>query len=182
MAGQVRCLVGHHYSITHGMGLRQNGESFGGNPEYHWISGYLLSILHVYCYHEHENWRDDLEEEDMIEPLKVGDRVLFVPNDRRYREPTWLDVVKVGRKWVYLSQRDFRLATDDMIVDGGQYSSPGRCYRSEEEYAAQLLRRAQWQQIREFVDRRYGTPPDGCDLEAVAKALGFTLKAEEPVT
>lgn len=118
----------------------------------------------------------------MSETLKVGDKVYFVRSGHSGRTyPEWLTVEKVGRKWVQLS-RDYRLPIGSMYIDGRGYASPGRCYMSQEDYERHQLRRAQWQLIREFVDRRYGNPPEGCDLDAVANALGFTLKVEEPVT
>lgn len=74
-------------------------------------------------------------------------------NPLRYSE---LKVEKVGRTWVTLDGGDrFGLHDDGRhYLDGGQYSSPGRVYRSREEYEAEKKRDDERTRLYELVSDR----------------------------
>ncbi len=69
----------------------------------------------------------------MTDEIKPGDKLYYVPSGNRNGKPSWVTVQKVGRKWITLPYR-MRCDKETLIVDGGDYQSPGRCYRSAEEY------------------------------------------------
>lgn len=63
--------------------------------------------------------------------MKIGDKFWYVTNSVRGSERGYeVEVVKVGRKWVYLSN-DQRVEKGETWVDGAGYSSPGRLWESE---------------------------------------------------
>lgn len=69
----------------------------------------------------------------MTDEIKPGDELYYVPSGNRNGNPSWITVQKVGRKWITLPYR-MRCDKETLVVDGGDYQSPGRCYRSAEEY------------------------------------------------
>ena len=112
--------------------------------------------------------------------LKVGDRLFLVPYSRvDCRAKTeWVTVATIGREWVTVAashtrQWRFRKSDPEMRLDWNGYSSPGRCYASEEAYKAEKENQKKWERIVTFVRGCHTTPPDGVDLDAVAKLLGI---------
>ena len=68
--------------------------------------------------------------------LTVGQELLYVPAYHR-KKPRMVKVIKVGRRWATLDNRS-RIDMQTLEADGGDYSSPGRCYNSPEEYEEHL--------------------------------------------
>lgn len=84
--------------------------------------------------------------------------------------PGFVTVTKVGRKWAEISARGYRIDKETLAIDGGGYTSPGRCYLTKDEHdAAENLRRA-WSKLRDYVDRKY-TAPEGVTVDAIEAAL-----------
>jgi hypothetical protein len=112
--------------------------------------------------------------------LTVGQTLIFVPSERRRGiDPVEVTVEKVGRKWAAISNRR-RIGIGDLAADGGQYSSPGRCYLSREEYDGKVRAESAWRALSRAIDQRWN-PPEGVSvakIEAAAKMLGLTLDAE----
>jgi hypothetical protein len=112
--------------------------------------------------------------------LTVGQKLIFVPGERRRGVgPVEVTVERVGRKWAAISN-GYRIGVDDLVADGGQYSCPGRCYLSREEYDAKARAEAAWRALARAIDQRWN-PPEGvgaAEIEAAAKMLGLTLDAE----
>lgn len=89
-----------------------------------------------------------------------------------------LTVEKVGNRWLTLSN-DYRVDKDTLEVDGGSYSSPGRCWLSQQEYEDAVAVRTAWnslgEQMRVF-------QPAGLTLEKIEEArrvLGMGINSGE---
>lgn len=107
--------------------------------------------------------------------MTCGDKFWYVARNLRYSERGYeVEVVKVGRKWVYLSN-DKRVEKGETWVDGAGYSSPGRLWESEAAWresveVSSLLRKIQ--------DRcQYGRAGDVSldDARTAAGLLGVPL-------
>jgi hypothetical protein len=107
-----------------------------------------------------------------IKPIEVGQELYYVPRDGR-QKPYSVTVTKVGRKWAETSSRGLRFGVSDFIVDGGNYSSPGRVYLSEADWIVERDRRAAWVEFRSKVDRLYSCPEHltEADINALLAAL-----------
>lgn len=115
--------------------------------------------------------------------ITEGTKLLFVPYERRFAQPEWLTVTKIGRKWVFLGTEHwpqrYKAKKGSREVDGGDYSSPGTLWPSEGAYNEHLELQKTW---REF-HRQLGssvTAPKGItkfDLEKAAAALGLNLNS-----
>ena len=114
---------------------------------------------------------------------EVGQKVWFVPHDSRTGTGRGLVVTSVGRKWVQLglaespqSALTYRVERGRRDVDGGQYSSPGNVYASEQAYNDHIALTVAWVKLgRAFVARE--APPGVVmdDILAAAKLLKVTL-------
>lgn len=104
--------------------------------------------------------------------LKVGDELYCVPK-YRLGDPRTVTVEKIGRKWATLAKREGRIRLSNWILDGGQLSSPGRCYENEEEY--QEYERRKDARLAFTRARAYTTMPEELtldDLREIAHKLG----------
>lgn len=64
--------------------------------------------------------------------LEVGQKLWYVPNSSRDNQQE-VTIQSIGRKWAkvcYVGNVDI----NTLEVDVGNYSSPGKCYLSQEEY------------------------------------------------
>ena len=64
--------------------------------------------------------------------LKVGQKLWYVPNDGRFESAREYTVKKVGRLFAELPDSRRRIRLDNLEVHVPNYSSPGRCYLSQE--------------------------------------------------
>src|SRR5690348_1248446 len=73
--------------------------------------------------------------ENSVTVLKVGQKLWCVPY-HRYGQPCEVTVVTIGRVWATIEgyRQGTRIDKRTLHMDGGQYSSPGRCYLSREEW------------------------------------------------
>lgn len=118
--------------------------------------------------------------------MKIGDKV-FVVWDRGHgsRDGDYMTVTKLGRDWVYLGDRALqRFRRDDpkMVLDGKQFSSPGRCYPTREDFTAERALNHTWDWFRQNVYNEGLSCPPGVTREniiAAAKLLGYT-RATDP--
>jgi hypothetical protein len=113
-------------------------------------------------------------------PLKVGDVLYFVPNERR-GPPREVTVESVGRKWATLKgyySSELRIDLKEWRADGKGYSSPGRCYLNASEYEFAIMRDKLWMQFRRAVECTYGHEPEPDSVIQAAKLLGIELPKE----
>jgi hypothetical protein len=107
--------------------------------------------------------------------LYVGQVLYYAPYDRRHsiRECS-VTVEKIGRKWVEISPHWVgRIDIQTLRVDGGNYTSPGQCWLSEEAYKQKAAADAAWSAMRNAL---HGGRPENCTAEHIknaAKALGL---------
>lgn len=115
----------------------------------------------------------------------IGQKLWFVPSDSRYHHQSReMEIVKIGRKWVHVGDGPYphRFERDDpdMIVDGGDYASPGHFYLSEAAWATEKERQKVWNIFRNAVYSAGTTPAvDVATIEEAAALLGLTLKIKE---
>ncbi len=83
---------------------------------------------------------------------------------------TTITVTSVGRKWAHLSG-GFKMSLETFYIDGGIYSSPGRCYLKPEDYAREERASESWSKFRRIAERM--TTPTIEQTEAAALALGI---------
>lgn len=100
--------------------------------------------------------------------LVPGQKLIYVPFDTRKGLPLDVTVARVGRKWAYLAERRWRV-NDALVVDGGDYSSPGRCYGSWQDYVEITELHTAWDEFRRIVVGTNG-PPDGVTFQRIAEA------------
>lgn len=84
--------------------------------------------------------------------LQVGQKLLSVVDFRHGRridppQQSEVAVTKVGRKYADLNSGD-RLILDTMTIDGGQYTSPGKCYLSKDVYDASEGATLAWRNLK----------------------------------
>lgn len=93
--------------------------------------------------------------------LEVGQRLWYVPRERG--QPHEVTVGKVG-----------------LHIDGGEYSSPGRCYLSREEWEVEDATRRAWNGLRVEVTNR-PPAPEGVSPEAIREAAALLrLPIDQP--
>jgi hypothetical protein len=104
-------------------------------------------------------------------PYQVGQKLWYVPN-RRYSQPEWVTIEKVGRKWLSVGRR-LRLDAETLQADGGGYSSPGRAYLTQEEHSTAVRIAAKWSEFTTFVSRRWHPPKhlSEADIDALLSSL-----------
>lgn len=85
--------------------------------------------------------------------LQPGQKLWYVPEDPRWEKTREVTVAKIGNRWAELGRKDFRADLETLEVDGGKYSSPGRCYLSREAWEEEKLLRAAWREFQRDVER-----------------------------
>lgn len=101
-------------------------------------------------------------------PLQVGQKLWFVPNDRRSCAPYEVTVEKIGRKWASIGRRG-RINLETLAVDGGGYSSPGQCYEDRAVYEAKVALQAAWSSFQNKVRHQWRVP-DGVTMDTIRVA------------
>lgn len=80
--------------------------------------------------------------------IKPGDKIVAVFNELRYTPGHEIvEVLSTGRKWGKFRSR-YRFDLETLEIDGGEYSSPGRCYLTMKEYEDEFNRNKEWEKIR----------------------------------
>jgi hypothetical protein len=104
--------------------------------------------------------------------LKVGDKLWYTPRSYSSGLNSWLVVHKVGRKWAHFTGGLRIDITDNRNdVDGGGYSSPGRVWRSQEEWHEHVRSQALHDLLRHEVSR-FSNKWTVSQLEGALKSLG----------
>lgn len=107
-----------------------------------------------------------------MESLTVDQKLWCVVTFRHGRylktpEQCEVKVLKVGRKFADLSNGE-RLVLATMTLDGGQYSSPGKCYESKDVYDKTEGARLVWNQLK--VDFCNSTMPENITQDEIYAA------------
>lgn len=105
---------------------------------------------------------------------KVGDKLWCVLANRNGSYETTVN--KVGSKWIYFD-RGLHRCDFDGNIDGGKYSSQGKCYPTKGAYEAEIALNDAWCALKTKVsDRRM---PKGITIEKIRQAndLLFREKA-----
>ena len=97
----------------------------------------------------------------------VGQKLWFAPTQKWLGKPREVTIEKVGRKWLTLSNT-YRVSVDDLTIDGGNASSPGRCYLSEEEHHNAIELAEAWRELGHKVFNRY-VVPKGVTVETIER-------------
>lgn len=105
--------------------------------------------------------------------LQVGQKLWFVPRDRRSGAPCEVTVEKIGRKWARIGRA--RVDLDTLVVDGGIYLSPGRCYEDRAAYEAKAARDVALSELRQKINQM--TPPDSVTVDAIRAASAAIFPA-----
>lgn len=98
-------------------------------------------------------------------------KLWMVPNVRYIGEPCEVTIVKVGRKWLTLDN-GYRAAIDTLVLDGGQFISPGRCYLTRKEWEETTALKDAWVKLRTDIDSNR-QPPDGLTIAAIDNVRTF---------
>lgn len=81
--------------------------------------------------------------------LTVGQELWYVPADARDRgRSCTVRVRSIGRKWAQVDGWLGQINIETWFVDGGGYSSPGRCWLNREAWEAEQRRLAAWDELR----------------------------------
>jgi hypothetical protein len=119
--------------------------------------------------------------------LSIGQKLWYVPFDRRLTSSVGheVTVVKVGRKWAEIDKQVDRMRTyaagridiKTMFLDGGRYSSPGRCWLSKADYDREQQRQATWKTVHAWVSGRINAP-DNLPISAMMQAMVILTSGE----
>ena len=105
--------------------------------------------------------------------LKAGQELYLVPSRNR-GNPRRVVIEKVGRVWATLAgYGEGRIDMDTLLVDGGDYSSPGVCYLSEEDYLKQKAKSRLWEKIQREVSNTYRPKIGYESMMIIADNLGI---------
>ena len=91
-------------------------------------------------------------------------------------------VTAVGKKWAtldYPAHKPYRITLDTWRIDGGDYSSPGECFPSEQEYNAEVALSRNWSAFRRAVENTRSADQAEITVENIqqaAKLLGLKLE------
>jgi hypothetical protein len=103
--------------------------------------------------------------------IVVGQIVWYVPREARLGPAHAAKVLTVGKKWAELegvrSRIDIKTLEAESAVTG---LSPGKCYLSHAEHAAQLALEDSWKSLRQKVEHHTWRAPPGVTLEQIEQA------------
>jgi len=107
----------------------------------------------------------------------VENQVLwFVGTGNYARTRGFVKVESVGRKWAEISGvKRCRISVDTLVADAAGFSSPGRCYLSQEDWLAEEGPKVAWQSLRSQMTIAC---PAGVTLEDIltaSKLLGMEV-------
>ncbi len=114
--------------------------------------------------------------------LYVGQELIVAPARHSHKKQSYkITVESIGRKFANC-EYSTRVYLKTLEIDGGQYSSPGKCFISEIEYANELEREHIWKQIQKATSDFSPTNHSLSVMKAVAFLLGIkpTLEGKMP--
>lgn len=115
---------------------------------------------------------------------EIGQKLYRVPHDRRYLANAHeVTITAIGRKWLTVKElswtREERVDKETLLVDGGQYSSPAKCYLSKQHYESQLALDNAWRDFVELVHRGRVSVPQGVTLEVIEQVKRLLFGKED---
>lgn len=107
--------------------------------------------------------------------LTVGQELFLVLNGSHLSGGKPVTVTAVGRKRAEIDDGRHRINIRTLYVDGNGYSSPGRCYLSEQEWKDNVLRQDAWASLRRNIEHMYTLPTDLTieKMDQIADLLGI---------
>lgn len=113
----------------------------------------------------------------MNHTFEEGQELVYVPcriGNQSAREHRVVRVVKTGHKWIYISNGQ-RICRQSLRADGGNYSSPGRCYWSLEDYQKERDTITAWDALKTSVRNQQSVPAGltSDQIQRAMKMLGF---------
>lgn len=107
----------------------------------------------------------------------VGMEVFVVPTSSRREKPYTATIKSIGRKWITLDGYNGRFDISDWRIDGGNYSSPGTVYPSEQVYNAEQELNKAWGKLSDVFRHHYTRHPDVTveKIKQAAELLGVDL-------
>lgn len=110
----------------------------------------------------------------------VGQKLWYVTSNRR-GESRWIVIAKIGRKWLTCEDChcEIRIDAETMAADGGDYSSPGKCYLSGEEHRQELLLLSAHDNLYRKLSHRPYLGVTIEDVRAAAKLLRIDIEKGE---
>lgn len=105
------------------------------------------------------------------EPIKVGQKLWYVG---AYGNPHFVDVTKVGRKWIEAGRQRFHIDT----LRGDYDRSHGQAYRTREEWEEIRRRDSAWDKLRAFY-RDTMFPPKEMTTGEIEASLAAILAIRE---
>lgn len=112
--------------------------------------------------------------------LVVGQKLWFVPAYQQdgFGQDREVEVGSVGNKWATLVHQRMRVSLATLTIDGGIYSSPGRCHLDRAAYEAKRNLERVWQAFARRVSPV--SVPDGVTIADITKAAElFGIKISE---
>lgn len=103
--------------------------------------------------------------------LTLGQKLWLAPAHSR-RGAYEVEVTKIGRRWAELSGNNGRVDMETLWLDGGEYSSPGRCWLSREEYEDYRAADIAWNAL--FYQQHRSRPPSvtAAAIREAGRSLG----------
>ena len=109
--------------------------------------------------------------------IQVGQELVYVRNQMHHSgkvDPQIVRVEKVGHKWIHTSNGK-RLYRDSLPVDGGSFSSPGRCYLHLQDFQNERAHSIAWGALKKAMSDQ-NRAPEGVSTDQILQAmrlLGF---------
>lgn len=82
-------------------------------------------------------------------------------------------ITSVGRKWAGIDRPDTRVDIHSLVADGGEYSSPGRCYLSREDYEREYILRREWEWLKRMFPARPPAHITPDAIQLIASVIGL---------
>lgn len=100
----------------------------------------------------------------------VGDTLYYVPNNMvRRGNPKYVTISKIGRTWLYCD--GMRVDKETLVVDGRGYSSPGKCWLSQDEHEQHLLVKIAWNNFKIMVEHHHPRDVSVEDIQEATQLL-----------
>ena len=105
----------------------------------------------------------------------VGQELFASFGRNRHKNECTMTISKVGRKWLELDDGRYRANIETLDIDGGQDSSPGKCYVSKQDYDDEVALTEAWASLTRHFPL-YSKPKHVTveDIEQAKKLLGLT--------
>lgn len=103
--------------------------------------------------------------------LKVGQRLYIAPNTHSHTPCYETITLSIGRRWANIGSNG-RVDLETLLLDGGQYTSPGKAYFSKNEYQEMAAKEAYWLELR----NRLPVNPPAVSMETlkeIAEMIGL---------